>query len=56
MYNFQVKIEIFLFFLFLVAQNIDCGYTLEPPRWFVRVHGHTIYTEQKEKVNTYFIQ
>ena len=28
--NFQIKILIF-FFIFL-AQNIDCGYSLEPPR------------------------
>ena len=28
--NFQIKILIF--FLFLL-KNIDCGYSLEPPRW-----------------------
>ena len=27
--NFQIKILIFLIFF---AQNIDCGYSLEPPR------------------------
>ena len=28
----QKNVDIFLIF----AQNIDCGYTLEPPRWVVR--------------------
>ena len=28
--NFQIKILIFLLFL---LKNIDCGYSLEPPRW-----------------------
>ena len=27
--NFQIKINIF----YISAQNIDCGYSLEPPRW-----------------------
>ena len=27
--NFQIK---FLIFLYISAQNIDCGYSLEPPR------------------------
>ena len=28
--NFQIKI---LIFFHISAQNIDCGYSLEPPRW-----------------------
>ena len=48
--NFQLKIAMF-FIIF--AQNIDCGYTLEPPHWggsneypqsMFRIHAHAIYS------------
>ena len=35
LYKSKISLE-FLFDIFLIfAQNIDCGYTLEPPRQFV---------------------
>ena len=30
--NFQIKKMLIFFFFFFSAQNIDCGYSLEPPR------------------------
>ena len=30
--SFQIKVLIFFFF-HISAQNMDCGYLLEPPRW-----------------------
>ena len=40
--------RVYLFFLFLL-QNIDCGYSLEPLRRFLRVP--TIYVLSKNKKN-----
>ena len=31
--NVQFQMKIVDIFLFFFAQNIDCGYTLEPPHW-----------------------
>ena len=43
--NFQIK-NSYIFLIF--AQNIDCGYTLEPPHWGDSKEYPTIYVlEQK---------
>ena len=42
-----VKIENFDIFL-TFAQNIDCGYTLEPPKFFyIKVGNKGVYTAQR---------
>ena len=37
-----------VYIIFLIsAQNIDCGYSLEPPRWGGSNEYHNLYFEQK---------
>ena len=55
-YNFEMKKYIFL----ILAQNIDCGYMLEPPqlveRFFseaVQTSTHKLCLEQKLEKNVY---
>ena len=45
MTNFQIKIMLFFFYL-IFAQNIDSGYTLEPPKW----GGSNVYTQSMLKI------
>ena len=37
-----------VYIMFLISvQNIDCGYSLEPPRWGGSNEHHNLYFEQK---------
>ena len=45
--NFQIKILIFFLFLKVSAQNLDCGYSLEPPHKAVLTSTHNLGFEQK---------
>ena len=39
-----------VYIIFLIsAQNIDCGYSLEPPRWGVLTSAHNLCFERKYK-------
>ena len=46
--NFQI---IFFYIFHISAQNIDCGYSLEPPR---RVRVPTIYVLSRNKKNNVY--
>ena len=52
----QLIFFFFFFFLYILAQNIDCGYSLEPPRRGGSNENHNLCFEQKyEKKNQFLI-
>ena len=48
--NFQFSVHIFFssayYFFLIIAQIIDCGYTLEPPQW----GGSNVYPQSRQKL------
>ena len=49
--NFQIKI---LIFFFISAQNIDCGYSLELPRWGSSYeYPQSMFLSRNKKNNVY---
>ena len=48
--NFHIKNSIFL----ISAQNIDCGYSLEPPRWGgSNEYPQSMFLSRNKKNNAY---
>ena len=46
----------YVFFFFISAQNINCGYSLEPPREAVLTGTHNLCFEQKyEKFQSFYL-
>ena len=51
MKKFQINI---LIFFNISAQNIDCGYSLEPPRGGgSNEYPHSMFLSRKKKINVY---
>ena len=51
--NFQIK-ELWYFFFHISAQNIDCGYLLEPPRRGGSYeYPQSMFLSRNKKINVY---
>ena len=46
--------KIFFFFFQISAQNIDCGYSLEPPQWGgSNEYPQSVFLSRNKKINVY---